>query len=167
MSTFIEYLEGLNKGDTKVRAVLRRSLSFEPGVYPAAFPYVEPYLKDEDGAWRRKTYYLVAGLWAQHWRERLNGEQKPIGMALADYVKASGSQSVEQRFIALLDADEDQLSYRLRQIIALLKEQKIDFEKLLKNLLTWNNENKWTQRNWAQDFYRSLNKETTHEETQP
>jgi CRISPR system Cascade subunit CasB len=167
MSTFIEYLEGLNQRDTKVRAILRRSLSFEPGVYPAAFPYVEPYLKNEDGAWKRKVYYLVAGLWAQHRRKGLNGESKPIGMALADYLKTSGSQSVEQRFIALLDADEDQLSYRLRQIIALLKEWNIDFEKLMKDLLAWNNENKWTQRNWAQDFYRFLNKETTHKETQP
>lgn len=167
MSLFIEYLEDLNQRDTKVRAVLRRSLSFEPGVYPVVFPYVEPYLKNEDGAWKRKVYYLVAGLWAQHRREGLNGESKPIGIALADYVKASGSQSVEQRFIALLDADEDQLSYRLRQIIALLKEGNIDFEKLLKDLLAWNNESKWTQRRWAQDFYHSLNKETTHEETQP
>ncbi|WP_294259682.1 hypothetical protein [Propionivibrio sp.] len=44
MSTFIEWLEGLNEKDTKVRAVLRRSLAFDPGSYVHAFPYVEPFV---------------------------------------------------------------------------------------------------------------------------
>ena len=39
MSGFIEWLEKLNETDTKVRAVLRRSLAFDPGDFPAAFPF--------------------------------------------------------------------------------------------------------------------------------
>ena len=38
MSGFIEWLEGLNEKDTKVRAVLRRSLAFDPGRYRPAYP---------------------------------------------------------------------------------------------------------------------------------
>lgn len=34
MSGFIEWLESLNKKDTRVRAVLKRSLAFDPGAYP-------------------------------------------------------------------------------------------------------------------------------------
>ena len=45
MSGFIEWLEGLNEKDTKVRAVLRRSLAFDPGRFTPAYPYVEPFLK--------------------------------------------------------------------------------------------------------------------------
>ena len=69
--------------------------------------------------------------------------------------KASGSSSTEGRFINLLDADSDQLPYRLRQMIALLKDQTIDFEDLVKGLLYWNDDRKRTQNTWARDFYRT------------
>jgi len=155
MSGFIEWLESLNEKDTKVRAVLRRSLAFDPGAFVPAYPYVEPFLKGEDNPWRREIFYLVAGLWAAHWREGRNGTPLPIGKACAAYQAASGSSSTERRFINLLDADRDQLSHRLRQIVALLKEQVIDFDALLKGLLYWNDDQKRTQNGWARDFYRN------------
>ncbi len=155
MSGFIEWLESMNEKDTKVRAVLRRSLAFDPGAFVPAYPYVEPFLKDEDNTWRREMFYLVAGLWAAHWREGRNGTPLPIGKACAAYQAASGSSSTERRFINLLDADCDQLSHRLRQIAALLKEQVIDFDALLNGLLYWNNDQKRTQNDWARDFYKA------------
>ena len=79
MSGFIEWLEKLNANDTKVRAVLRRSLAFDPGDFPAAYPFVEPFLKNEDNSWRRQMLYLVAGLWAAHWRKARSGEPIPLG----------------------------------------------------------------------------------------
>jgi CRISPR system Cascade subunit CasB len=154
MNGFIDWLESLNEKDTKIKAVLRRSLTFDPGTYVSAYPYVEPFIKDEDNLWRRKIFYLVAGLWAFHWREGQKGQQIPIGMACAAYQKKSGSASAERRFINLLDADEDQLPYRLRQVVALLKEQSIDFSHLLKGLLSWKDDRKFTQNSWARDFYR-------------
>lgn len=165
MNKFIERLEKLNEKDTKVRAVLRRSLAFDPGTFVPAYPYVEPFLKEEDNSWRREMFYLVAGLWATHWREGRTGAPVPIGKACAildtekrkhmnkdDRLKTS---STERRFIILLDADGDQLPHRLRQMMALLKEQAIDLDDLLKGLLNWNNEQKHTQNSWARDFYRT------------
>jgi CRISPR system Cascade subunit CasB len=109
-------------------------------------------------------YYLVAGLWAAHLREgRLDGGTT-VGTACAAYQAASGSTSVERRFITLLDSDGDQLPHHLRQMMALLKEQSIDFDALLTGLLCWNDEQKRTQNAWAQDFYRTLNDNT---EAQP
>ena len=163
MSTFIEWLEGLNEKDTKVRAVLRRSLAFDPGSYVHAFPYVEPFVGTGDNARRRETLYLVAGLWAAHWRENGRGQPMPLGKACAMHQIASGSTSTERRFIALLDADRDQLPHRLRQIIALLKEQSIDFDALLAGLLYWEDDQKRTQNAWARDFYRNLNHETENQ----
>lgn len=163
MSTFIEWLEGLNEKDTKVRAVLRRSLAFDPGSYVHAFPYVEPFAGNADNARRRETLYLVAGLWAAHWRENGRGQPMPLGKACAMHQIASGSTSTERRFIALLDADRDQLPHRLRQIIALLKEQSIDFDALLTGLLYWEDDQKRTQNAWARDFYRNLNHETENQ----
>ena len=163
MSGFIEWLESLNEKDTKVRAVLRRSLAFDPGRFAPAYPYVEPFVKDEDNSWRREMFYLVASLWAAHWRKGQKGQQMPFGKACAVYQAASGSMNTERRFIALLDADSDQLPHRLRQMIALLKEQDIDFDNLLKGLIYWNDDQKRTQNAWARDFYRIVNHETEME----
>jgi len=156
MRRFIEWLEGLNQKDTKVRAVLRRSLAFDPGVFVPAYPYVEPFVKDEGNSWRREMHYLVAGLWAAHWREERLGGLMTIGKACAVYQVASGSTSTERRFITLLDSDSDQLPHHLRQMVALLKEQPIDFDALLTGLLYWNDDRKRTQNGWAQDFYRNI-----------
>jgi CRISPR system Cascade subunit CasB len=165
MNGFIEWLEDLGRKDTKVRAVLRRSLAFDPGKYAPAYPYVEPFTKDEDNSWRREMFYLVAGLWAAHWREGLAAAPTSIGKACAIYQVASGSTSTERRFITLLDADSDQLPHRLRQLTALLKEQAIDFDGLLQGLLFWNDDQKRTQNTWARDFYRSFTSGTETEAT--
>ncbi len=160
MTGFIGWLEELNEKDTKVRAVLRRSLAFDPGTYVQAFPYVEPFVGTGDNTLRREALYLVAGLWAAHWREDRSGQPMSIGTACAAHQIASGSTSTERRFIALLDADRDQLPHRLRQMVALLKEQAIDFDALLNGLLYWDGDQKRTQNIWARDFYRNLNHET-------
>lgn len=157
MRGLIKWLEDLNAKDTKARAVLRRSLAFEPGTFASAYPYVEPFVREEDSSWRRRMLYLVSGLWAAHWREDKRGQPMSLGKACAAYSEASGSASTERRFINLLDADPDQLSHRLRQMIALLNEQSIDFDALLKGLLFWNDDQKRTQNAWARDFYRTMN----------
>jgi CRISPR system Cascade subunit CasB len=167
MSGLIAWLEQLNQTDNKVRAVLRRSLAFEPGQHIPAFPYVEPFLKGEPAGWRRDMHYLVAALWAAHWREGqpeskikiavsvgLHDKERRDKLSTKDRIKPT---SVEKRFIALLDADEDQLPHRLRQMVALLKEQPMDFDALLSDLLQWRNDDKRIQTRWAQDFYRTLN----------
>lgn len=160
MSGLIGWLEERSADDTRVRAVLRRSLAFDPGEYPPAYPCVEPFVGGGEDAGRRAMLYLVAGLWAQHWREGRKGPELTIGKACAAYQAASGSTSTERRFISLLDADAEQLPHRLRQMIALLKEQAIDFDDLLKGLLYWNEDRKRTQNAWARDFYRQLDIES-------
>lgn len=174
MSGFIKWLEKLNEGDTRVRAVLRRSLAFDPGRFVPAYPYIEPFVKGESISWRRDVFYLVAGLWAAHWREGRSGTTMPIGKACAvfDSEKRKGTgqsdqrktSSTERRFITLLDSDSDQLPHRLRQMVALLKEQTIDFDHLLTGLLSWNDDRKRTQNAWARDFYRNVDREM---ETEP
>jgi CRISPR system Cascade subunit CasB len=157
MSGFIAWLEDMSARDTKVRAVLRRSLAFDPGAHIPAFPYVEPFLKGEAEGWRRQMHYLVAGLWAAHWRDDRAGIPMSPAKACALHQIKSGSASTERRFIHLLDADREQLPYRLRQMVALLKEQPIDFQALLHDLLSWNLDNRRVQIAWARDFYRTLN----------
>lgn len=157
MSGFIAWLEDMNARDTKVRAVLRRSLAFAPGTHIPAYPYVEPFLKGEAEGWRRQVHYLVAGLWAAHWREGRSESSTSLAKACAQHQIKSGSASTERRFIHLLDSDSEQLPYRLRQMVALLKDQSIDFQALLDDLLYWNSPNKCKQSDWARAFYRTLN----------
>jgi CRISPR system Cascade subunit CasB len=173
MSGFIEWLEDLNAKDSKVRAELRRSLAFDPGTFAPAYPYVEHRVKNEDNSWRREMHYLVASLWAAHWRDGRTGAPMPIGKACAAFDSERRRtmsmddrrkiSSTEKRFVTLLDADSDQLPNRLRQMIALLKEQAIDFDALLKGLLYWNDDQKRTQNAWARDYYRDLNQEANTE----
>jgi len=166
MSRLIERLEDLNAKDTKVRAVLRHSLAFDPGAFVPAYPYVEPFVKDEGNSWQREMLYLVAGLWAAHWREGHSMEHMAIGKAChALYLAKDMSPSIERRFITLLDSDRDQLPNRLRQMIALLKDYPLDFEALLTGLLYWNHDQKRTQNIWARDFYRNMNHESETEST--
>ena len=157
MSGFIAWLEEMNARDTKVRAVLRRSLAFDPGAHIPAFPYVEPFLQGEAEGWRRHMHYLVAGLWAAHWREGRAAASMPLAEACAQHQIKSGSASTERRFIHLLDADPEQLPHRLRQMVALLKEQPLDFQALLNDLLFWNSTDKRVQNTWARAFYSTLN----------
>ncbi|AUM01273.1 type I-E CRISPR-associated protein Cse2/CasB [Zoogloeaceae bacteirum Par-f-2] len=168
MSAYLDWLEELNERDARVRAVLRRSLAFDPGAFPAAYPYVEPFLKDQDSHWRRQVHYLVAALWAAHWKVGRTDPAQPIGEAVARYAMRhhspeqlrKGAFSTERRFIALLDADADELPYRLRQMVALLKDQAIDFDALLADLLRWHAPDKRIQHLWARQFYRALHKDT-------
>lgn len=156
MNGFIAWLEKLNKGDTKVRAVLRRSLAFEPGSYVPAYPYVEPFIKEEADAWRRQAYYLIAGLWAANRREEQRVCPVSLAKACAAYQNDTGSANTERRFVNLLDADRAQLPHRLRQLIFLLKDREIDFEALLTGIINWDDELKRTQNAWAREFYRDL-----------
>lgn len=163
MSRFIAWLENMNESDTKVRAVLRRSLAFDPGTHIPAYPYVEPFLRGAVEGWRRKMHYLVAGLWATHWREGHAGPTTSLARACVLHQTRSGSTSTERRFIHLLDADNEQLPHRLRQMVALLNEQPIDFQTLLNDLWFWNYDDKRVQNAWARDFYLALTPTETPE----
>lgn len=169
MSGFIERLEDLARKDTRVRAVLRRSLAFAPGTFVPAFPYVEPFLKGDDSFWRREMFYLIAGVWATHWREGRTGAPISLSRACVAYQAAKHSASIERRFITLLDADQDQLPHHLRQLVALLKDYNLDFasmlwdEKTKTGLLNWNDPRKRTQSSWAREYYREKEPETETE----
>ncbi len=147
---FLARLEDLKgrKAWTPARAALRRSLAFEPGTYPPAIGMVEPLLPGEAEGWIREAYYLVAALYALKDGEHREG--RTLAQALRE--KAGDSASVEHRFLALLDADRDQIAFRLRQSVVLV-EGGLDFARLLADLLAWFSPDRWVQARWAREFY--------------
>jgi CRISPR system Cascade subunit CasB len=167
-----KFIAFLRKQDRAAFAELRRSLSFDPGTYPPSFPPVERFVTDAK-TWERKVFYLVAGLFALIERPLEKHEntvqddvneaplepstsRRSFGHAVAELYQARDqTPSIEARFIALLDADEEQLSNRLRQLVSLLHADgvRIGWETLLKDALAWNHERRYVQQQWARDFY--------------
>jgi CRISPR system Cascade subunit CasB len=45
-------------------------------------------------------------------------------------------------------------------MVALLKDQALDYDALLKALLHWTSHDRWVQIQWARDFYRHLETES-------
>lgn len=188
-AVFIQQLRRLGQRDLGGVAILRRSLGAEPGADVRAYPFVEPYLPSEY-LWTRTAYYLVAGLWASvntasvlaaapdedeepgatatdtstgpaPQVDPARRDRRSFGHAVAMlYLERGKVESIEQRFIALLDADEEQLPYRLRQMVQLVKAEegiRIHWARLLDDLLDWNHPERRVQQRWARAFYRTVN----------
>ncbi len=152
----LKKLAGENGGNPNRAALaeLRRSLTQAPGTYVRAYRYVPPYVHNLFQE-QRDAYFLVAGLFASHVD---TASDESLGASIKKlYREKDSSESVEKRFITLLDADETQLPYRLRQMVSLLKSEDIpvDYLSLLQHLTHWSHPDRWVQQRWARDFYRS------------
>lgn len=155
---FIEHLSALRERDTGAMAALRHSLTFDPGTYPRAFPYVERFVGADRPAndARRLALYAVAGLFARH----PEPQNRSFAAAFGELLRKRESQSIEQRFIALLEADADNILDYLRQAISLLAAEDIglDYARLLGDLTVWMNPSADRDRlrqRWAREFYRA------------
>jgi CRISPR system Cascade subunit CasB len=152
---FFDYLKRRAEADTSVVAILKRAAARDPGIYPPAFPIVEPFVAGlHEGD--RRLVYLVAGLWALSVR-KVDGA--PIGLPEALRRLAStaeASKNVEARFVALLDADVDELAWRLRHALALVAStgSAVDWPALLQDLFGWRWTSRQVQRRWARVFWR-------------
>lgn len=157
---FIIHLNRLKDHHPGALAALRHSLAFEPGTWPRAFPFVERFEsskargRDPD----RLALYAVAGLFARHPEVR----KQSFASSFGELAKQRGSSaSLEGRFIALLDADADNIVDYLRPAITLLQAKGIglDYACLLQDLASWLNPMRDPARlrqRWARDFYREL-----------
>jgi CRISPR system Cascade subunit CasB len=141
-----------------------------------AFPFVERFtinlkednlkednLKEE----RRKLYFLVAGLFATH-PESSKDPKENLGRTLKRlYIDQGEAPSTEKRFLALLEADDNQLPEHLRHLVNLLKSKglAVNWQRLLQDLINRQYDQDETKKRWAQSFYRPLNEEaeTTQE----
>jgi CRISPR system Cascade subunit CasB len=166
---FVKFLESLNNNDDRAAlAALRRSLSKSPGAAAEAHRYVLPFnprVREE------AAYYLVAGLFARHpaasWRKQEDDKKLTnFGASFARLQSKVKRESIEKRFVALLDSHEDDLSEHLRHAVSLLRSEDIpvDWVRLLKDLCHWNHEDRFVQRRWARAFWGG---NQTDDEQQP
>ena len=160
---FFTALQKRSESDTSVVATLRRSLMFDPGTDSRTFPLLEGWTGRDWSDRKRRTVYLVAGLWAQVVRQ---GRGKPMLFpeAMRRVRDSEKSSSIEKRFTTLLDADaDDELRWRLRSALTLVasKGLALDWPCLLKDLLQWHYPGRRVQIRWARTFWESLPKATT------
>jgi CRISPR system Cascade subunit CasB len=146
--------------DRAALAALRRSLAFDPGTYPRSFPYVEPWTSGL-GESARRAFYLGAGLFA-HNRRHQSG--RTLAKVLRAEMRERNSQSIEARFLALLDADDDELNNKMRQAVSLVGEEPIDWEQLIQDIVYWQSDARHVQVRWAREFYTGTRVESTQEE---
>ena len=148
---FIGYLLGLaqeGREDRGALADLRCGLGREPGEMARVHRHVVPYLpeKNYDDRW----YYLVATLFGAYPEHRTGTS---LGKAFAPL--RAKSDSMESRFVALLNADPEDLGDHLRHAVSLLKanEQPLDWFRFFADLLQWDHPDRHVQLRWARDFY--------------
>ena len=150
----IKRLEELHASEDRAAlATLRRALSGREADVLRAFRYVGYQLsshpKDQD------TGILVGALFALHPQEGGSGN---MGKHLARLRRAdeSKAQSIEHKFTALVTAQHDNLSTRLRQVVSLLEagQVPVNWPQLLYDLDYWDHEDRFVQRQWASAFWR-------------
>lgn len=159
---FVGYLESLAERDSGAMARLRRSLSSDPGVEPAVYPYIERFAAPDWGISdaRRLALYVVAGLYALHPRHG----RASFAQAFGTLARRRESSSLEKRFVALLGADAEGLPVHLRRVFSLLKAEElpVDYCQLLQDLSWWLNPRLEQSRRdalrqgWAREFYRII-----------
>ena len=160
-SPFIEYLINLEKREARgVLAALRRGLQHAPGTCIEMYPLVVPWLGNVRGNWEKEMHYLIASLYAYHSSSSHSGN---IGDALRIvYHNRGESNSIEQRFVALLRSNPDDLPFHIRQIISILKSENIpiDWDELFYDLKRWPYESTYPPREkWANSFWKTQKQE--------
>lgn len=159
---FKQLLENAKK-DTAVVASLRRSAAYDPGLYPPVFRYVEPYIHNLS-EWRRTATYLAAAYWALSIRMGRDvvmdntlpeAHSLPKALRVLQSRSADTTKTIESRFQALLDADSDELQWRLRHLTSQLSAAgiAIDWPSLLKDLRDWLHPQRRVQVHWARQFW--------------
>jgi CRISPR type I-E-associated protein CasB/Cse2 len=112
---------------------------------------------------RNEWRTLVAGLFGYAHDDVENAPGVTLGTALRDLFEKRENESLERRFMALLNADAEHMPGHLRQSISLLKAEKISlgWERLLTDVCHWDASGKPVQKTWIQDYYRSRKVEKT------
>ncbi len=163
---FIAYLEGvLRRDDRAILAHLRRGLGKEAGTAMEMFPYIARFVQTKFRS-EENAYFLVASLFGLYPTNSWKSDEKfnNLGKSLS-FLKEE-SDSIEKRFVALLNSDDEDLPNHLRQIVSLLKskEAPINWYLLLKDIKGWSYENRSVQRNWAKGFWGNTSTNTENTE---
>jgi len=149
---FVENLAALDPGD---RARLKRNAGNRLNeanraaglFYHKVLPYGVP-VQAED--W----YFLVATLYPLE-KEDKGPIPANFGLSLRHIRTGKNEAGLDRRVERLLDADEQQLPFHLRQAVHFLASNRgrVDWGNLLADLLRWTHPERYVQKNWARTYF--------------
>jgi CRISPR system Cascade subunit CasB len=161
VSRFVAHLRQLaDKDDRAALAKLRRGLGKPPGSALETLSVVQPRLPNGLQHREENACFLAASLFADHSQPGGGGN---LGRAFALLAQKRQAESLEKRFVALLNADEDDLPDHLRHAVSLLRSEgiAIDWACLIDDIQQWSHPNRFVQRQWARDFWAGDNEAAT------
>lgn len=146
---FVENLQKLERGE---RARLKRNagnkMEESRGVLGLFYKTLLPAgVPERDEKW----YFLVATLYPL----AAAGDTGSLGNALNIAQTLENKEGLDRRVERLLDADEMQLRFQLRQAVRFLHSNRvpIDWAQLLSDLLRWFRPSRVIQKQWARDYF--------------
>jgi len=166
-SEFIKHLEGLGKRkDRAALAHLRSGLRRKDSRSMEMYPVIGRFLSEKTNRSYENAVFIVAALFAYYPDAKMNAGN--LGASLRQL--KDDSDSIEKRFVALLNAEADELPDYLRQIIGLLKSKEIpvNWEQLFKDVQYWETTDETSkyesvQKKWARSFWGNYNKENNQD----
>ena len=100
---------------------------------------------------QHEAYFLIATLFPI----ADEGGAGDFGAALHRVRQVKNSNGLDRRLEILLDADESQFPYRLRQAVRYVKscDGRVNWERLLEDALRWTHPERFVQKRWAQSYF--------------
>jgi CRISPR system Cascade subunit CasB len=159
---FIRRLEALDTGGrARLKRNAGRTFNEARDVYQVFFSIL-PFNVPE---WQQSDYFLIATLYAVGTRRenpRPANPPRSFGASLRrvrQQIQGDNDDrqiSLDKRVETLLDADREQLDFRLRQMVSLLvaHEVAVDWRQLLRDVLAWDREGRYSvQMTWARHYF--------------
>ncbi len=159
----IRYLKGLEKRqDRAALANLRRGLGKTPKSVMEMYPYLGQFLYNDSKRNYETAVFIVAALFAYY--PDAPGNAGNLGDSIRRM--KDDSDSIEKRFVALLNAEAEDLPYYLRQIVGLLKSKEIavNWNRLFKDVKDWNSDKRYVQTAWARGFWGNYSSDKKQED---
>ena len=146
--SFFERLAGLDAaGRARLRRAAGQPLAESRGALGLSFSVLPPGVP----AYQEEAYFLAATLFPL----ADGGGDGDLGAALRKARNDRNAKGVDRRMHILLDSDVEQLSFRLRQAVTFLQScrVRVDWPRLLDDLLDWGSPRRHVQRRWARSYY--------------
>jgi len=166
---FAAYLRELDRHDDRgALADLRTGLGRSPGQAVRMHRHIIPYLGEQSDRTDR-WFYLVGTLFPLHQVSLGDDEKRRSLGGSFGRIREQLSESGEERFLALLTCDSDDLSNRLRGAITFLASRGegigVDWARLIRDLSNWTHPDRNVQARWAREFYYHADDEVIGQHT--